>query len=338
MRLHLRQFAALAALATLSLAPSVGRAGKPISSKEEVPMPDVTASDDPAVLERGRYLVYGPAQCSACHGAYEPSVPTGNTSDVPLSGGRAFDFGGMGVVWAANLTSDPDTGLGARSDAEIARAIQNAVLPDGTVGAMMAFDAANLSHEDLTAVVSFLRTLDPVKNQVPSNDLNLAGRLAFKAFGGGPDLSPAPAGVPAADEPSLERGAYLVTDVAGCLSCHSPMTAKGGWRPIEPVGGGGMPSPDDFNPGMEHAGPNLTAHPTAGVTGRLDEDAFVVRMRAPRQYPGSRMPWENYARMTDADLRSVYRYLRSLPPSDNDPGPPYRSRKWKPEPATASAR
>ena len=34
------------------------------------------------------------------------------------------------------------------------------------------------------------------------------------------------------------------------------------------------------------------------------------------------MPWGAFARFTDDDLRAIYRYLRSLPPTRNDVGPP----------------
>jgi len=30
------------------------------------------------------------------------------------------------------------------------------------------------------------------------------------------------------------------------------------------------------------------------------------------------MPWANYARMTDEDLKSVYAYLRTIKPVQND--------------------
>ena len=33
------------------------------------------------------------------------------------------------------------------------------------------------------------------------------------------------------------------------------------------------------------------------------------------------MPWNAFARMTDDDLRAIYRYLKSVPPVDRDPGP-----------------
>jgi hypothetical protein len=42
---------------------------------------------------------------------------------------------------------------------------------------------------------------------------------------------------------------------------------------------------------------------------------------------GSKMPWENFARMTDDDLKSIYRYLAAkVPPSDRNVGPTRRKR------------
>jgi hypothetical protein len=37
--------------------------------------------------------------------------------------------------------------------------------------------------------------------------------------------------------------------------------------------------------------------------------------------PGSPMPWGAFARFTDEDVRAIYRYLRSLPPTLNRTGP-----------------
>ncbi len=76
----------------------------------------------------------------------------------------------------------------------------------------------------------------------------------------------------------------------------------------------------------EFAPPNLTADETTGVTGRLSEDAWVRRFRqVGRTRSGSPMPWENFQRMSDADLRSLYRYIRSLPAIHRDTGPPVRA-------------
>jgi mono/diheme cytochrome c family protein len=155
------------------------------------------------------------------------------------------------------------------------------------------------------------------------------GMLLVGAVSLAPPLDPAPAGVPAADEPSVARGEYLAEHVARCVACHSrfdPTT----FRPVGPKAGGGDPDGSHgADADMEFVTPNLTSHPT-GMTGKLDEDAFVARFRAGRAFASSIMPWESLATMTDADLRSVYRYLRTLPPVDRDVGPTYRKAGWRP--------
>lgn len=70
-----------------------------------------------------------------------------------------------------------------------------------------------------------------------------------------------------------------------------------------------------FNP------PNLTSDPKTGKTAYFSEDAFVARMRAGRTLPGSPMPWVQFSRMDEDDLRAIYRYLRTIPPVQNDTGP-----------------
>ena len=47
------------------------------------------------------------------------------------AGGLKVNGGDFGTVFAANLTSDRDTGIGAWSDAEISRAIRSGVNRDG---------------------------------------------------------------------------------------------------------------------------------------------------------------------------------------------------------------
>ena len=54
----------------------------------------------------------------------------------------------------------------------------------------------------------------------------------------------------------------------------------------------------------------------------MTEDQFVARFRQGRVLPGSPMPWQGFARLTEEDLRAIYRYLKSVPPVKNDVGPP----------------
>ena len=88
--------------------------------------------------------------------------------------------------------------------------------------------------------------------------------------------------------------------------------------------------PDPLEKGMEFVVPNLTPDPETGWITSWNEEAFVARLEAGRVFQGSKMPWENFARMTEDDMRSVYRYLRSLPPTKKVTGPTHRKLGWKP--------
>ena len=91
-------------------------------------------------------------------------------------------------IHVKNITPDTETGIGKFTDAEIAGALRYGVHPDGTVVYdFMPFH--NMSDEDLTAVISYLRAHKPVHNKVPGNDLNTLGNIvkAFMTEPVGPD-------------------------------------------------------------------------------------------------------------------------------------------------------
>jgi len=67
--------------------------------------------------------------------------------------------------------------------------------------------------------------------------------------------------------------------------------------------------------------PNITTAARTGRLAHLSEDQFVARFRAGLMLPGSPMPWEHFRRMHEDDLRAVYRYLVTIPATENDPGP-----------------
>ena len=64
---------------------------------------------------------------------------------------------------------------------------------------------------------------------------------------------------------------------------------------------------------------------------KFTASGVTARMRSGRVFKSSIMPWENLGRASESDLRSIYRYLKSLPPVENDVGPSYRERGWKPK-------
>ena len=93
---------------------------------------------------------------------------------------------------------------------------------------------------------------------------------------------------------------------------------------------GGMPEPDPWISGMEFRAPNLTSDPETGYLADVSEKEFIDRFRAGRVIKTSFMPWDNYRKLTEADLQSIYRYLRSIEPVKNFTGPGHRKAGWQP--------
>lgn len=142
----------------------------------------------------------------------------------------------------------------------------------------------------------------------------------------------------------VERGKYLVS-ISGCNDCHTPW--KVGPMGLEPdmtrfLSGHPetlkMSPPPTLHEGpwkwmgagtnTAYAGPwgisyafNLTPDENTGI-GTWTEDQFVRTIRLGKHWGQSRpilppMPWQVYRNMTDEDLKSVYAYLRTIPPIVN---------------------
>ena len=141
----------------------------------------------------------------------------------------------------------------------------------------------------------------------------------------------------------VKRGEYLVT-ITGCNDCHTPikMTPKGPQPDMEHMLSG---HPQDLKmpPAPAAQGPwvsavsgtmtawstpmglafssNLTPDKETGL-GAWTEQNFIDTIRSGRHLGKGRavmlpMPWFNYAKMTDEDLKAVYAYLQSIPAVKN---------------------
>jgi mono/diheme cytochrome c family protein len=103
---------------------------------------------------------------------------------------------------------------------------------------------------------------------------------------------------------SRERGKYLVL-VGGCNECHTPGYAM--------PGGGSIPESEWLTGvGLGWRGPWGTTYASnlrLSVAG-ADEQTWLATMRARKVFPP--MPWGSLHAMTDADLRSVYQYIKGL--------------------------
>jgi mono/diheme cytochrome c family protein len=172
-------------------------------------------------IERGRYLAIV-GDCASCH-----TVPG---SGQPFAGGRPIETP-FGVVVGANITPDPDTGIGAWSDEAFVRALREGKRYNGQLlyPAMPYPYYTKLSESDALAIRAYLNTVKPVRNAVVSNKLPFPfdvreGMAAWNAlyfrsgeFKADPTKSA-----------EWNRGAYLVEGLGHCGACHTPKTQLGG--------------------------------------------------------------------------------------------------------------
>jgi mono/diheme cytochrome c family protein len=266
-------------------------------------------------IERGSYLVNTIMACGNCH------TPRG-ADGKPVTA-RFLAGGGLTLatpaftVTASNITQDAETGIGSWSDAEIKQALLAGTRPDhGHLAdvALAAVMPANfykgLLPDDLDAMVAYLRTVKPIRNQVPDP--------VYKAPVHRDPYPDAEAGfTKAMFADAVKRGAYLVT-IGHCMECHAAWSRgvsdfKGG------LGRGGREFPP---PGAPEGTPpsvaaNITSDKNAGIGAWTDREIAraitkgIGRDGHPLKPP---MAYGYYAGLKHSDVADIIAYLRTVPP------------------------
>lgn len=126
-------------------------------------------------VDRGQYLV-GLLGCGSCHtdgalvGAPVPGRELAGSS-IGIAYSNPLAVPRPGVLFASNLTPDPETGIGSRSLADLVRMIRLGVNEHGsqTIPVMPWPAYVNITGEDAEAIAMYLKSLPPVSHQVPRN-------------------------------------------------------------------------------------------------------------------------------------------------------------------------
>lgn len=282
------------------------------------PPKDIKIKPSAELISRGEYLANHIAVCMDCHSVRDFSKFSGPiVKGTEGKGGELFDerMGAPGRIYVKNITP---ASLGNWSDGDLIRAITMGVNnKNEALFPMMPYMNYNqMTEEDLYAIITYIRTLDPIEGSYPDKELDfplnhLVNTIPLQTYK--PEQ-------PDRSNP-VEFGKYLVT-IASCGDCHTPME-KG-----EPVAG------MEFAGGNEMILPfgtlrtsNLTPDLQTGI-GSWTKEIFISKFKAydPAQHgykevkPGefnSVMPWSMYAGMTEEDLGAIYDYLRTLKPIRN---------------------
>ena len=125
-------------------------------------------------VERGKYLVEL-LGCGSCHtdGALigEPDMQRQLAgSDTGLAFTSPLTEANPGVIYPPNITPDSETGIGDWSDIEIANSIRAGVgrHVNRRMKTMPWPGYAKMTDDDVDAIVSYLRSIKPVRHSVPA--------------------------------------------------------------------------------------------------------------------------------------------------------------------------
>lgn len=260
----------------------------------DVSVESISILPDTASVARGRHLVEAVTLCMGCHGDR-------------LSGKLLFDEPDVATVYSPNLTSGRG-GAGRRfTDADFIRAIRHGVNADGRGMMIMHADHYHdLSEADLGAIISYVKSVPPVDNELPPVRTKPLGRILVALGLFDSETMPLiPAEIidhdaPFAQSPprgeTAEHGRYLMS-VAMCTMCHGA-DLKG----APPVEEGAPP------------GPNITIY---GDPETWSDEQFINTLRTGvtpygRELNSEYMPWKYFGRMTDDELTAIRRYMVSV--------------------------
>lgn len=250
----------------------------------------VNLSEDPEIIDHGKRL-FTIRGCVDCH-------------EENLAGKIFLEDPVVGRIVATNLTTG-EGGVGSvYTDSDLVRAIRKGVKKDGrSVLFMPSHEYQWIHQKDMDALISYIRSVEPVDTDLPEHKINLPMRAMY-LIGGDIPLFPARVidpefPIPQAEPVTVrERGQYLATS---CMGCHGSNYSGG------------------TIPGVPPSWPEASNLTPAGSLKDWGEADFLKAMREGitpdgRQLRNEFMPYTLTAQMTDDELQSLFTYLKSIEP------------------------
>jgi mono/diheme cytochrome c family protein len=260
-------------------------------------------------IDHGKYI-YTLGDCAACH-----TKPGGAT----LAGGLPLKTP-LGTIYTTNITPDRDTGIGAYSFTDFARAVRLGVRPDGArlYPAMPYTAYAKMSDEDLQDMFAYLqKDIAPVKQTPPANTLHFPfdqrWTMAFwnVVFLDSSHFKPDPA-----KDAQWNRGAYVVEALEHCGECHTPRGLAQNLDNSKKFAGAELQGWKAYN---------ITASKQSGLGG-WNDDAVASYLstghadgHSSASGPMAEAVDNSLRYATPDDVHAIVAYLRGIAPIDNAP-------------------
>jgi len=244
-------------------------------------------------VERGQHLVAARYTCTACHGAN-------------FGGGVMVDAFPIGSLLGPNLTLGKGSRTADFTPRDWDRIVRHSVLRDGHGAVMPSEDFQRMSDQELSDIVSYIRSLPPVDNTVPKSRLGplakvlvATGKMRLSASVIASHTAPHLVRPPE-EAASAEFGKHLASV---CIGCHGPDFSGG------PITGG-----DPSWPPARNLTPDVT-----GLKG-WTYDQFANALTNGQRPDGTalRAPMSQMSAygksMKDVERRALWAYVQSLPP------------------------
>ena len=252
-------------------------------------------------LRRGQYLVRV-GDCAACH------TPEGGP---PFAGSFGLNTP-FGVIYSTNLTSDPETGIGALSADKFYAALHDGIGPKGLpIYPAMPYTAfTRVSRADSDAMLAYLKTVPAVHRVRPANQLPFPLNMRFLLRGWNSLFFSSGNYIPDPGKSAdWNRGAYIVNGLGHCGSCHTPKNFLGADKTSKAFRGGNLD---------QWVAPDLTANARTGL-GVWNVSDIVEYLKTGRNRhanaggPMADVVTNSTSLMSDRDLRAVAVYFKDQP-------------------------
>ena len=278
----------------------------------EVKKVDFTVKSTPETIERGKKIAM--MLCADCH----RNNATGKLTGRPMTE-APHEFG---TIFTQNITQDKTYGIGTWTDGELVYLLRTGIKRDGKYAPPYMAKLPHLADEDMNAVISFLRSDDPLVTASATPDTPCAPSfvtkflcvVAFKPF----KMPTQKIDMPDTNN-AVQLGQYLVYNLE-CFSCHSADYKTDNWEEPEKskgyLGGGNKPLDREGNKVM--ITPNLTPDKETGI-GDWTEQRFVNALKYGNMenQKSLRFPMTPFIYLTDAEAKAIYAYLKTVPPIKN---------------------
>lgn len=268
--------------------------------------PAMAGEDSWATIQKGLYLARA-GDCAACHTA-DPAKP--------MAGDYSLETP-FGTIYTANLTPDPETGIGKWNADDFYKAMTKGMEPDGR-RLYPAFPYTHftiLKREDSDALFAYLKTLDPINQRIqpPKFAWPLTWRFVMRGWNL-VNFDPHPFQPDPQKSAVWNRGKYLVEGLGHCAMCHSPKNVLGAEKQDNRFSGGEVEG---------WWAPSLSGDKRDGIGDWTKDDlvSFLKYGRNERSAafgPMSDVIEDSTRYLNDQDLEAIATYVKEIPARGDD--------------------